>query len=60
MASVLVDAAAVSVTNFSDSFFVNPGYDKRMTSREFHVYYPTNAYAGTSSVLFKFPSWSNG
>jgi len=60
MSSLLVDVSSVPVANFTESFFFNPGYDKRMSSREFHVYHPTNAYAGTDSVTFKFPKWTNG
>lgn len=60
MSSILVDASAVPVSNFTESFFFNPGYDKRLTSREFHVFHPSNAYSGSDNIQFSIPAWTNG
>ena len=60
MSSVLVDASAVPVSNFTESFFFNPGFDKRLTSREFQIFHPINSYGGCNTIKFDLPKWTNG
>ena len=58
MSSILVDASAIPVSNFTESFFFNPGVDKRFTGREFCVYYPINHYHGANTIKFQIPKAS--
>ena len=60
MSSILLDASAIPVTNFSESFFFSPGVDRRFNSKEFQAFYPINSYKDTNTIKFVIPKWTNG
>ena len=60
--SVLIDASAIPVSSFTESFFFKPGYNKRFSSREYMVYHQKNSYQDVvnNQINFFFPKWTNG